>query len=76
MPNLNSKKEVIKTSDSILSNLERQRKKPNNLNMFEALDQKNDGQIKINAKEQIVIMPAYRNPFLVGSNESKKRPQN
>lgn len=44
--------------------------------MFEALDQKTDGQIKINAKEQIVIMPAYRNPFLVGSNESKKRPQN
>jgi hypothetical protein len=44
--------------------------------MFEALNEKDGSQIRINAKEQIVINPDSRNPFLVGENESKKRPQN
>ena len=62
-PTVNAKPEEIKSSDQVLTNLERQRRKPINLNMFEALETKKGGE---ESKEE--SKAGFKNPFLVQDN--------
>lgn len=62
-PTVNVKPEEIKSSDQLLSNLERQKRKPINLNMFEALESKN-----VSDEQKDESKAGKKNPFLVQDN--------